>query len=40
MGHNTATNSCLYSTIQNSAYELVPDSNDFTLIAPLYDDGN
>jgi hypothetical protein len=40
MGHNTATNSCLYSTIQNSANELVPDSNDFTLIAQLYDDGN
>ena len=40
MGHNTQPNSCLYGTIQNSANELVPDSNDFTLIAQLYNDGN
>jgi hypothetical protein len=40
MGHNSSTNSCIYGTIINSAGALVPDSNDFTLIAQLYNDGN
>jgi hypothetical protein len=40
MGHNSSTNSCIYGTIINSAGALVPDSNDFTLIAELYNDGN
>jgi hypothetical protein len=40
MGHNSSTNSCIYATIINSGGALDPDSDDFTLIAQLYNDGN
>ena len=40
MGHNSAQDSCIYGTIINSAGAQVPDANDFTLIAQLYNDGN
>jgi Matrixin len=40
MGHNSATNSCIYGTIINSAGAQTPDGNDFTLIAQLYADGS
>lgn len=40
MGHNSSTNSCLYGTIIDSSGAQLPDGNDFTLIAALYNDGN
>lgn len=40
MGHNSDVGSCLVKDIQNFSYADLPDSDDFTLIAQLYNDGN
>lgn len=36
MGHNGATNSCMYAYIINNNSALYPDSNDFSQIASVY----
>jgi hypothetical protein len=40
MGHNSSTDSCMHQVIINNASAIAPDSDDFTLIAMLYNDGN
>jgi hypothetical protein len=40
MGHNSSTDSCINPYIQNFSYADLPNSDDFTLIAQLYNDGN
>jgi hypothetical protein len=40
MGHNVFLNSCMFDTILNSPTALTPNSDDYTLIAQLYNDGN
>jgi hypothetical protein len=40
MGHNSDVGSCINPNIQNFSYADLPDSDGFTLIAQLYNDGN
>jgi hypothetical protein len=40
MGHNSSTDSCINPNIQDFPYADLPNSDDFTLIAQLYNDGN
>jgi len=40
MGHNGATDSCMYGTILNSDSALYPDGDDFSQIADIYSVGH